>query len=106
MSFIQDQVVPVSPFEGELVLEYELIRCDTHVPQVIIEPTFPFLGTLFPAPVVCEDLETWCPFLEFHFPIEHDTGWDNDEMRSPDALFTRKMSDQSNCLDCFPSTSC
>lgn len=95
--------MPVSPFKGDLVLKYELIRCDTNVPQVIVEPTFPFLGALFPAPVVGENFETWCPFLELHLPVEHDTGRDNNEMRSPDALFTRKMSDQSNGLDCFPN---
>lgn len=49
--------------------------------------------------VVGQYLETRTPFLELHFPIEHDTCGDNNKMRAPAAFLACQMSQHSDGHD-------
>lgn len=93
--------MPVSAFERDLILENELIRRDTDVPEVVVKPTFPLLGSLLSASVIGENLETRGPFLELHFPVQHDTCRNDDKMGAPNSPLASKMGKQSDRLNCF-----
>lgn len=60
------------------------IRRDANVEVKLIIPALTQLLPPLGRPVVSEDLETWEEFLEFHLPIHKDTGWHDNQVRTPD----------------------
>ena len=43
-------------------------------------------------------LECGAPLLDFHLPVEHDGGGDDDEVRPPDALLAGEVRQQGDGL--------
>ena len=56
---------------------------------------FPFLLV----PVVGKYLETWTPLLKLHLPVKHNTGRNNNQMRTPAAFFARQVGQNSDGHD-------
>lgn len=59
---------------------------------------------LFLRAIVSEDLESRAPFLELHFPVEHDGGRDNNQMWPPVTLLTSEMGQERYGLNGFTET--
>ncbi len=91
MGLVEDHVVPTSPPEHLLVLEHHLVRGDADIPDVVVGPALSLALAFLLVAVVREDLEAGAPLLEFHLPVEHDAGRDDDQMRSPDFMLASKM---------------
>jgi len=70
----------------------------------MMSPTSSLQLPLLDAAVIRENLEPRTPFQKFHLPVEHDRRGDNNQVRSPILLFTGKMSQKCNSLDCLPKT--
>lgn len=104
MRFVEDEIVPITALECDLVLQYQLIRGDADVPKVVVEPTFALLKTLFATTVVGEDFEARGPLFELHFPVKNDGGGDDDEMWTPDFLLACEVCKERDSLDCFTTS--
>lgn len=74
MGLVEDHVIPVSALEQSLVTGSKGIGCDADVEAVLVRPTLAQFLPPLRRPMVAQDRETGEKLLEFHFPIEEDTG--------------------------------
>lgn len=58
----------------------------------------------FNGTVVGKYLERRTPFLQLHLPVQHHARWNDNQMRTPDALLTRQIRQQRDCLNGFAET--
>lgn len=62
-------------------------------------PTYSFVFAFLLITVIGEDFQTRKKLFEFHFPVENDTGWDDDEVLTPDVLVACEMTEEGDGLD-------
>lgn len=48
---------------------------------------------------ISEDLETWTPLFELHFPVHDDCCWHYDQVRAPDTFVTGQGCQHRNSLN-------
>ena len=91
--------MPSTTFENLLVGKDQLVGSDADVPVIICSPALSFLLAFLLVSIICQNLESWTPFLELHFPIKENTGGNDDKVRTPYAFVARKMSEEGDGLD-------
>lgn len=104
VSFVEDEVVPRFASEDVLIGEDELVRSDADVEGVLGVPSLSLLLSLLLSSVVHHELEPRQELAELHLPIEHDTRWDDDEVRTPLPFVAREMGEKRDSLNCFAET--
>ena len=83
LSLVQDEILPLEPSEGAVVLNDQLVARDTNVECVLFGPTNSLQSPLLLTAVVDEDLEAGAPLLYLHLPVEHHRGGHYDEVGAP-----------------------
>lgn len=101
MSFIKDHIMPGLASEDMLISEDKLIRSNANMEGILGIPPSSFFFPLFLSSIVRHDLESRKELLKLHLPIEHDTGWNDYQMRSPLTFVAGEMSEQGYSLDSF-----
>jgi hypothetical protein len=104
MSFVEDKVVPGFAPEDVLIGENELIRSDADMESVLRIPTFSLLLSFLLSTVVNHEFETGKEFAELHLPVQHDTRWNDNEVRSPLSFIAGEMSEKRDRLDSLSET--
>ena len=101
LGLIKDHVVPLFPPECKVILDHKLVRSNADVKRVLFAPTMSLDLSLLLGTEVGENLETWAPLFEFHFPVHDDGCRHHDQVRAPDTLVTgqrRQHRDSLNSL--------
>ena len=96
--------MPVPLPENLIVLNDQGVRGDPDVPFILVPPALALLFPLLLSTIIRQDLEAWEEFLEFHFPIEHDTCGHNDQVRAPCLVGDSEVSQERYGLDRFAKT--
>ena len=87
LSLIENHVVPFFAAEDGVIGDCYFVAGDAYVEGVEFGPAFAFLFSFLGRTEVGHDLEGWTPSLELDLPVHEDSGWNYDEMWSPNALF-------------------
>ena len=87
VGLIKDHVIPTLPSKDLFILEDKLVWGDTDVEEIDLTPTHSFSFSFFGSAKVGHNFEGWTPSFKLNFPVYQDTCGDNDEMRTPNALF-------------------
>lgn len=74
-----------------VVLQHQLVRCDTHMEGIGLGPALPLELPLFLGSIVSEDFKAGAPTLQLHFPVQHHTGGDNYQMGTPVTFLTSQV---------------
>lgn len=93
LRFVQNQVFPFLSSETLVILYDQFVWCDAYMECIHFCPADTLLFAFFLWTIVCENLKTWTPFFEFHFPIEHHGRWHHNQMWTPITFHTCQMSE-------------
>ena len=99
MSLVQDHVVPLLSPQHRCVFEGKGIRSNADVEVKFVVPPSAKLLSTFGIAIVAEDLEPREELLKLHFPIQDDTSWNDDQMRTPYPSVSGEVSKQSDRLN-------
>jgi len=77
LSLVENHVVPFFPSERKVVLDDQLVGCDTNVEGVVFAPAMSLDLPFFLGSEVRENFEARTPPFELHFPVHDDGGWHN-----------------------------
>lgn len=102
LRFVQDQIVPLLPLEGEGILNRQLVRSNDDVVPIRFRPATSKFFAPFGGAVVTKYLHCRTEALEFSFPVENYRCRNDDKVRSPYSFVRCQIGHQSDGLQCFP----
>ncbi len=102
MRFVQDQVDPLFPPHYDGVSQRKLVGSDADVEGMGVRPALPLRSALLWGSIIRHGFEPRQEAFEFHFPIQKDARWNDDQMGSPNALGASEVAKESNRLYRFP----
>lgn len=82
-----------------MVLQHQLVGCDTHMEGIGLGPALPLELPLFLGSIVSKDFKAGAPTFQLHLPVQHHAGGDNDQMGTPVTFLTGQVGKQGNGLD-------
>ena len=83
LSLIEHHIIPLLASKSKVILNDQLVGCDTHVKRIVFGPSLPLHFSFFLRSKVGQNLEGRAPSLELHLPVDNQSGWYDNQMRSP-----------------------
>lgn len=86
LGLIKNHVIPFFPSENGVICDSNFIAGDANMETIEFGPSLAFKLSFLGRSKVGHDLESGTPSFKLNLPIHEDSGWYDDQMRSPNAF--------------------